>query len=174
MERAFIPGLELSELFYLEAVKPVLEVDFPGVQYSAALIGPGSEVLGYDTPVSTDHHWGPRLLLFLREEDYGQYAARIDRALSEKLPYTFRAFPTNFGSPDEIGVRLLVPVTSGPVSHRVEIFTVRSYFRSHLGVHPDDELRPADWLTFSEHQLLTSTGGKVFHDGPGELGKVRE
>lgn len=66
----FIPGLELSKSFYKEAVKPILETQFSGLRYSAASIGYGSDVLGFDTPVSTDHEWGPRLLLFLSEEDF--------------------------------------------------------------------------------------------------------
>jgi len=56
----FIPGLELSRRFYWEAVRPVLDAEFPGLRHSAALIGTGSEVLGFDTPMSSDHHWGPR------------------------------------------------------------------------------------------------------------------
>jgi hypothetical protein len=31
-----------------------------------------------------------------------------------------------------------------------------------------------DWLTFPEEKLLCVTGGKVFHDGPGELSRARE
>jgi len=57
----FIPGLELGRLYYLEAVKPVLDSFF--LQYSAALIGSGSEILGFDTEMSTDHHCGPRVML---------------------------------------------------------------------------------------------------------------
>jgi hypothetical protein len=170
----FVPGLELSESFYFGEVRPILAVEFPVLCYSAALIGPGSEVLGYDTAQSTDHHWGPRLLLFLSETDYVSLKDSISETLSAKLPYTFRGFSTNFGEPDEIGVRLLRPITSGPVSHRVDIYTVRSFFKAHLGFDPHDELRASDWLTFSEHQLLCATRGKVFHDGLGELTRVRE
>lgn len=170
----FVPGLELSESFYFAEVKPILVAKFPALHYSAALIGPGSEVLGYDTAQSTDHHWGPRLLLFLSEADYGSHKASISDALSAKLPYTFRGFSTNFGEPDEIGVRLLRPISSGLVSHRVDIYTVRSFFKAHLGFDLHEELTAADWLTFSEHQLLCATGGKVFHDGLGELTRVRE
>jgi hypothetical protein len=57
----FVPGLKLAELFYKEAVRPVLLKHFPRLRYSAALIGHGSEVLGFDTERSTDHHWGPRV-----------------------------------------------------------------------------------------------------------------
>lgn len=52
----FIPGLELSRRFYWEAVRPVLDDAYPNLSHSAALIGHGSEVLGFDTPMSADHH----------------------------------------------------------------------------------------------------------------------
>ena len=45
----FIPGLQLSEQFYNKVVKPLIETEFPTLKYSAAFIGSGSEVLGFDT-----------------------------------------------------------------------------------------------------------------------------
>ena len=54
----FISGLELSGLFYFEAVKPILNTHFPSLHHGAARIGPGSEVLGFDTEMSMDHDWG--------------------------------------------------------------------------------------------------------------------
>jgi len=45
----FIPGLELSHLFYWEVVRPLMDRYYPGLPHAAALIGPGSEVLGFDT-----------------------------------------------------------------------------------------------------------------------------
>ncbi|HKP53797.1 MAG TPA: DUF4037 domain-containing protein [Chloroflexia bacterium] len=170
----FVPGLELSESFYRDVVKPILDVHYPGLAYAAALIGAGSEVLGYDTEQSTDHHWGPRVMLFVSKDTYETLKTPISETLSAKLPYTFRGYSTNFGEPDEIGVRLMQEIASGPVNHRVDIATVRSFFMAHLGFDPHDDIRPADWLTFSEHQLLCATRGKVFHDGSGELTEVRE
>ncbi len=55
--------------FYAEAVRPLLDQEFPGLRYAAALLGPGSEVLGFDTERSTDHDWGPRLQVFLGADD---------------------------------------------------------------------------------------------------------
>ncbi len=55
MDPPFVNGLRLSELFYTEAVKPILNARFPNLDYSAGLIGTGSEVLGFDTPQSMDH-----------------------------------------------------------------------------------------------------------------------
>jgi branched-subunit amino acid transport protein len=169
----FVPGLLLSERYYEEAVRPILDRNFPRLQYAAGLIGSGSEVLGYDTAISTDHHWGPRLLLFLGEQDHAALLAEIDEALRRELPYTFMGYSTNFGSPDDKGVRLLEDMTSGPVAHMVELTTVGAFFKSYLGYDPAAVLTPADWLTFPEHRLLGSTGGKVFHDEPGELSAVR-
>ena len=63
----FIPGLRLSAEFFREAVAPILAAEYQGVPYSAALIGSGSEVFGFDTEMSSDHHWGPRVMLFLRD-----------------------------------------------------------------------------------------------------------
>ena len=94
----FISGLELNESFYQEVIKPILESNFSGLKYSAALIGYGSDVLSFDTFTSTDHEWGPRLLLFLSETDYEKHRAEIDNTLSEKLPYKFKGFSTNFSS----------------------------------------------------------------------------
>src|SRR5215211_5477073 len=102
----FVPGLQLSELFYHEAVQQILERAFPGLLYSAALLGSGSEVLGFDTVRSTDHEWGPRTQLFLSETDYPIHAAAIAEALRHALPHEFRGYPTNFGPPDAEGIRL--------------------------------------------------------------------
>jgi len=96
----FIPGLQLSELYYQEAVKPILEAAFPQLVYSASLIGPGSEVLGYDTPQSMDHNWGPKVLLFVKADDHERYQQAIREVLSQQLPYEIYGISTNFDPPD--------------------------------------------------------------------------
>ena len=53
--RDFVPGLELSRRFYVDVVAPLLE----RIRHSAARLGEGSEVLGFDTIRSTDHGWDP-------------------------------------------------------------------------------------------------------------------
>jgi hypothetical protein len=169
----FISGLKLSELFYSEAAKPILDAYFPHVSYSAALLGWGSEVLGYDDVQSSDHHWGPRFLLFLSPEDYEQYNKPIRDTLSQHLPHRFHGYATNFGEPDEIGVRLPSETDSGPVNHMIITETIESFFKWYLGCNPYERVTAADWLSFSEHKLLAVTSGKVFHDGLGELEDIR-
>ena len=45
----FKAGRELCGDFYAPAVRPNLDAEFGGIRHSAGLIGPGSEVLGFDT-----------------------------------------------------------------------------------------------------------------------------
>jgi hypothetical protein len=169
----FVAGLRLSSLFYEEEVGPILENSFPGLRHSAALIGYGSEVLGYDNPRSTDHEWGPRLLLFLSEEDHRRYADRIIETLRHGLPHEFRGYPIHFGEPDEEGVRLPEKKASGPVDHKIEVHTVRGFFLSWTGLDPFEEWGPAEWLCVPQQRLLELTAGRVFHDGLGELQEAR-
>ena len=113
----FIPGLQLSEALYREAVAPILAREFPGLVHSAARIGTGSDVLGFDTVRSTDHEWGPRLLLFLAESDVAAHGPAIAETLRQTLPREIRGYPTNFGPTHEAGVSVLQPVERGPVEH---------------------------------------------------------
>ena len=164
--RDFTPGLELAEQFYKEAVRPILESDFPCLPYSAALIGAGPGVLGFDTEMSTDHHWGPRVMLFLRERDFGRYADAIATSLRQKLPARFRGYPTNYSGPDprDHHVQLLHEIESGPVNHRVEAQTLRGFFLEYLGFELDQALEPPDWLTFPGRKLRTIVACAVYHD----------
>lgn len=160
----FIPGLKLSEKFYRELVKPLIRREFPGLKYSTGLIGYGSEVLGFDTELSTDHHWGPRVLLFLSPQDIGK-KKQISDFLGINLPPTFRGFSTHFGNPAKNGVQLLTAAKAGqPISHRVEIQTIGSFFKNYLLIDPKDDLTASGWLTLSEQRLRTIRSGKIFHD----------
>jgi hypothetical protein len=165
----FIKGLELSRLFFEEAVRPLLEESFPSLRYAAALLGTGSEVLGFDTEMSRDHEWGPRFDLFLEESDYEEKRDSIKEVLRRKLPHRFRGYPTSFTDPDpsDHGVRRPDERGDGPVNHKVEIMTVRWFVLNYLDFDIEREIEPADWLTFPEQKLRTLTRGQVFHDGIG-------
>jgi hypothetical protein len=171
----FLPGLQLNRRFFLEMVRPILARAYPGLVYSAALMGYGSDVLGWDTAQSTDHNWGPRLQLFLAQDDHSRLHAPINRTLSEQLPVTFLGYPVNFSEPDwnDGGTQLMAAVDCGPVRHLVEIETVDACFWRYLGVVADAELSLLDWLVLPQQQLLEITAGDVFHDGLGTLQPAR-
>lgn len=163
----FIPGLQLNEEYYWQVVRPILDRHFPNLPHTAALVGYGSDVIGFDTPASRDHMWGPRLKIFLPEEDFEETRAKVHETLRHNLPVSFRGYSTHFGNPDGIGVRLPVRVEQGPVDPLIFYHTIRGFVKQELGVDAFCDPDPLDWLTFQEHRLLTLTGGKVYYDGLG-------
>ena len=169
-----IKGLDLAREFYWVAVQPIVARHFPSLRHSAALLGSGSEVLGYDDAVSRDHHWGPRVMLFIAPEDHRVLARRLHEALATGLPYQFMGYPTNFSAPKvgegDQGTQILQAITEGAVNHRVEILTLDGFLRDYLGLSVDEELSAADWLSIPQQKLLSFTSGEVFHD---ELGLQR-
>lgn len=162
----FFNGLTLNQLFYEEVVAPLLRLHFSGLEYSAALIGWGSEVLGYDDIQSTDHNWGPRFQLFLDKQDNEKYHESIIKVLNDRLPSEFRGYPTTFP--------IVINDVASLSKHNIDVETISEFFGRYLGCDPYREIEAVDWLTFSEHKLLAVTSGKVFHDGLGELEPIRQ
>src|SRR5882724_6211728 len=171
----FVPGLQLSGLFFLDVIKPILASRFVNLRYSAALIGSGSEVLGFDTEMSSDHHWGPRVMLFLSGDDHKHYSQSINETLRNELPPRFLGYSTNFTQPNpaDNNTQLLQDVDDCPINHRVDILTIRGFIQDYLNFDITQTITPADWLTFPEQKLQTIIGGEVYHDGIG-LQEIRD
>jgi len=169
----FIPGLQLSKRFYKDAVQPILARHWPRLGHSAALMGSGSEVLGFDSAMSTDHGWGPRVLLFLGDGDHRKLAGSIGATMARELPRVFLGYRTHFFCAPGADSCCLGDPGKGPINHRVEILTVRSFFHGRYGIDPDRPLTVCQWLTATEQALLELTRGMVFHDGLGCLAKLR-
>ncbi|HWO61563.1 MAG TPA: DUF4037 domain-containing protein [Umezawaea sp.] len=162
MTPPFVPGLELAGLFHAEVVAPIVARALAGAPHSAALIGWGSEVQGFDTARSTDHAWGPRLQVFLGGDDFRARGADLDELLDRELPVEFRGYPVRFAFPADV-----------PARHWVHVVDLEDYFASQLGADPED-LTPSDWLAVPTQVLRELTGGAVFHDGLGRLASHRE
>lgn len=135
------PGLALCRDFYVESVAPVLAQAFPGLAHSAAVMGRGSEVLGFDDELSPDHDWQPRVSVFLAPDDHARRADGVRSALQARVPSTFRGYPTG-----------------------VEVVMVGGYLTERLGFDVATELTVRDWLATPEQQLAMYTAGAVFHD----------
>lgn len=163
MAPKYIPGLRLAREFCAAVVRPLLAEHFPQVPYAAALLGPGSEVAGFDSRRSTDHDWGPRLQILLTDSDAAQ-AAAITAILACGLPASFRGYPTAFP---------VTPEPGGTARHRVEVAGLGPWLTGRLGFDPRREVTRLDWLAVPTQRLAEVTTGEVFHDGPGELTRVR-
>ncbi len=156
----FISGLKISKQFYEELVVPILEQNFSGLVYSAALIGPGSEVLGFDTERSVDHDWRPRVFVFLSSEDFQNQGEQVEQILREKLTQKFLGYPTSIEINNDIRSRF--------------VYSVQNFAQEYLGLDDKGEkMENVDWLTFHEHCLLAFTSGEIFHNGLKELTNLR-
>ena len=164
----FMKGLDLSRVFYEEAVKLPLESEFPDLAYSAGHFGAGSDVLGFDTEQSMDHDWGPKLFIFLGEKDNKKYSKSIDAFLGLNLPTEIRGFPINFGHHDD-GSIVMQLSDDRPLNHGIKIVTIRDYFERYLTVNPLEKMSPIDWVVLPEQRLRSIAGGRIFHDGIGQL-----
>jgi hypothetical protein len=149
----FVHGLDLARAYYEEVVASLVG----STTHSAALLGTGSEVLGFDTARSTDHGWGPRLLLFVRQDD----VERVRRLVEEGLPDEFRGWPTRFGWDEK------------PVIGHVGVSTLDDWLEDQLGFDPRQGVSTANWLSTPQQILLGVTRGAVFHDGLDELEDAR-
>jgi Domain of unknown function (DUF4037) len=166
VDAAFVPGIALAERYYLDAVRPLLYKHAPGLAHSAALIGWGSDVLGFDSPRSADHNWGPRCQIFVGRRE-AKRTAEITALMSGRLPAAFGGWATRF------------PDATAPDSaprHWVEIAELGAWLVGRLGFDPRAGVGLVDWLATPAQLLAEVTGGAVFSDGladsPGELGGV--
>nr|BFE72487.1 hypothetical protein GCM10020092_057880 [Actinoplanes digitatis] len=140
----FLPGLRLCRYLYQEAVRPLLDEAYPGLPHAAARVGPGSEVLGFDSARSVDHDWGAAAGAVPDRRRRGPArrsavgAARRPAAeAGARLADTLRA----------PGARVRVmTATTGPVAHRVEITDVASWSAGLLGFDARGGVTAADWL----------------------------
>jgi hypothetical protein len=137
----FVKGRILSGQFYSDAIRPLLA----NIPHDACLVGEGSDVLGYDQPVSMDHDWGPRLTLFMADESE---AAAIRGKIIANLPESFQGFPLRR---DENASNIVVT-------------TVPKWLRENLSIADIDALKISNWLSFPQQHLLQFTGGTSFAD----------
>jgi len=168
----FTPGLALSERFFRTAVEPLLAVHVPDLRYAAARLGRGSDVMGFDTPQSRDHHWGPKVTIFLDEEHLARHGESIVTMLGNELPFTIDGYPTHFDQPSVDG-GFLAFTAQRPIAHGVDVTTVARFTRDYLGVDATASIPERAWVTIPSQRLRTVRAGRVFRDDIG-LSAVRE
>lgn len=146
-------GRELARRFHAAAVSPLLN----GIPHAAALLGEGSEVLGFDDDVSPDHDFGPRCQVFVAAGDVDAAKAALGG-----LPEEFEGLPVYYAR------------TSGGAGHQVEVTTAGGFFSARLAVDPADGMTLADWLLTPTQRFATLADGLVFADPDGTLAARQE
>ncbi len=145
-------GLALSRAYYEQVGKPMLTSKFPEYfeRMAVGLCGEGSECLGFDDNLSTDHDFGPGFVIWLSDEDYAKIGEKLQEAY-DRLPKEWNGY-SRMESPQGIG--------------RMGVCTYKQYFGRILGIDhlPQTE---AEWLYVEEYALCAATSGEIFHDPSG-------
>lgn len=84
--------------------------------------------------------------------------------LASRLPASFGGYPVAF------------PVTREPggiARHQVQVTGLGGWLNTRFGFDPRDAVTVPDRLATPAQRLAEFTAGDVFHDGPGELSRVR-
>lgn len=149
-------GLELSEQYYYEVVKPMLTERFPALnnRYAAGLVGEGSQCLGYDDEISRDHEWGASVCIWLERKDYEVFAQEVHNALMS-LPREYKGYPVSF-----------VPGRNG-------VLEIGAFYQKYLAI-PEAPKTIGQWLNVPAHHLATASNGKVFEDPLGTFSAIRK
>ena len=142
-------GIDISRRHYLDEVAPRLA----GLPHAAALLGDGSEVLGYDDEVSTDHDFGKRVQIFWpRGETVGAFfSARLGFDPGARVGVAdWLLTPT----------QILAGLTRGAVFHDPDGELAR--YRAALRWYPDDVWRyalAAGWLKICQEAAFLARAG---------------
>lgn len=128
------------------------------------MLGPGSEVIGFDTEISRDHDWGPRCQLFFNDADVATRKA-IWQELARSLPPSYAGFGVAFGNTHRPDPPYEVP--AGGIAHQVAVVDRSRFFTRYHGFDPAQPIGTLDWLATPTQKLLSVAGARLFRD---ELG----
>ena len=155
-------GLEISKAYFEEYGRPMLTEQFPELMpyLAAGLCGSGSECLGYDDDVSTDHDYEPGFIIFLPGENV------VDRQTAFKLERAYAKLPKEF-----MGLKksLMQPVGGA----RRGFIRTEEFFSENCG-RGDGNLSYDEWVKTPEYALLEAVNGEIFFDNYGEVTAIRE
>lgn len=150
-------GIELSEKFYNEAVKPYIAQEFSDYENRIAvgLAGHGSECFGFDDDTSKDHDHDTGLCLWITREDDEKIGFRLIRAYDKLAKeYGVKGVERTY----ENGFR--------------GVFVIDDFYRRYTGCDGAPKTWQ-DWLYTDGAYFAEATNGEVFCDDLGEFSKIR-
>lgn len=159
-EKNQMKGLELARSYYETYGKPMIVEKFGEYvdRIAVGLCGEGSECLGYDDALSTDHDFGPGFCLWLTKKDYKKIGEQLQEAY-DALPKEFMGFAARN--------------TTGKAGKRVGVFEIGQFFENITGFAKAPK-KDEEWLAVSHESLRTATNGSVFADPLGKFTKRRK
>lgn len=164
-----ITGLELCRRYYEEYGKPMIAEKFPAYEgcIAVGLVGKGSDCFGFDDTLSADHDFGPRFIMWVTKEVYGQIGKELQEAY-EQLPDSY------------MGVKRIETFHG---KDRAGVMMIEEFYKNTLGYDLIGELNACEeaeslnsikyWLAIQDHALAAAVNGAVFRDDEGIFTKYR-
>ncbi len=154
-------GIELSEKYFEEFGRPMLEKEFSDILplIAAGIAGSGSECFGFDDEISRDHDFEPGFCIFIPGEE------TLDRKRAFELERAYSKLPKEFE-----GVRRPLVAPVGGSRHGV--IRTADFYLSETG-SGSGILSVEEWLHIPDSALAQATNGKVFFDNYGEFTGIR-
>lgn len=141
----YLSGLDISEIFYENKVKPLLDTKYKDLKLCVGLFGEGSECLGYDDYISKDHDFGEGVVILLSKENYERYG--------KSLKEDYEALQSNRNT---------------IANNRVGVFCIDDYLNHYMPF-----LNENDYYIYDDYYFLNITNGKIFMDSDGTFSKIR-
>lgn len=153
-------GLELSERYYLEYGKKMIEEQFPEYEgrIAAGVAGEGSDCFGFDDEISRDHDFEAGFCLWIPD--------RLEHELEFKLSRAYSRLPKEY-----MGVRRSEQSLWG--QNRRGVILTGEFYRRFTG-RPGLPESLTEWLYTPEYSLACAVNGKVFRDDLGEFSRIRK
>lgn len=157
-----LTGLEMSRSYFAEWGLPFLRQHFPSIsERVAAGIWRGSQSLGADDELSSDHGWGAAFGLVLTELDFQSTAEHLEQALQKSAPAEWKGF-------------------SKPSDYEITVTSIDRFFQDWVGFStpPQDSSQWFEGFHFRfgtrETELYMIRHGHIFYDPLGEFTARRD
>ncbi len=151
-------GMQIARAYFEEYGRLMIDTQMGQYrsQIAAGLVGEGSECLGFDDEISTDHDFGPGFCIWVPEQLYHQVGSELQRAY-DSLPDTYQGYKR---------------ITSAQGGGRVGVIPIEGFYRKFTGISqaPKDNM---EWFKIPERFLATATNGEVFVDYLGQFSQIR-
>ena len=149
-----LTGLERAEIV-AKYTSEFIKVKYPDLysRICLALVGVGSECLGFDDEISEDHDFSSRCQLFLDDSDYKTYKSDLESSL-------------------KIFCKDLESLTSNLKDINVEIMSIPNFYKYYT-LFENGPKTESEYRKVPMDLLCVATNGKVFLDNLGKFSEIR-
>lgn len=149
-----LTGIERAEIV-AKYTSEFIKVKYPDLysRICLALVGVGSECLGFDDEISEDHDFSSRCQIFLDDSDYKTYKSDLESSL-------------------KIFCKDLESLTSNLKDINVEIMPIPNFYKYYT-LFENGPKTESEYRKVPMDLLCVATNGKVFLDNLGKFSEIR-